>query len=497
MKLLLILVLFFSYCGISFSQNFQTIKSTDINYFGTPTLDYVLATRTDSIALAGSDSIFYSYKTVRENDTATVSGCDFIVGQNWFGSKVIIKSNGENQFLNKYNDTITIQTQALLNDTFLVYTYPSGDSLFGWVSSIDEMTILGNLDSVKTIDLFTNQPLTISNPRFQIGKESGFIEVLPFYSFPEPYGTVYTGSVLTDGSYELVGTEYPRIGITKPRVGDIYDFDIGDRIVISTNTGMTAPGSWTTYYRERDVVGKTVWGLDSVTYEFQDTSKYVQGYDSFIISTDYYGGVNTFTYYDLDEWYSSFLPEEFDTIVNDNWNSLFVNNCNQLEELKYSTAVWQEDPLDPCMVFGGLSWYSINARAIVGLGNFLPFGYTNPGFNDYTGSNLLYFYKIDGGDECGTNSYLNNDVVLRQNKAVSLFPNPSSSQVNIQMNVENQSDFDLVITDLSGKVVLNETVSASALTQGYVFDISQFEKGIYFVNLSNGSELYIQKLVKN
>ncbi|MFK7784534.1 MAG: hypothetical protein AB8B56_05455, partial [Crocinitomicaceae bacterium] len=64
LRLLFVLTLLVNSNSI-FSQNYQTIQSEQINYYGTHNLDYILATRTDSIEISGSDSVFYSYKTFR------------------------------------------------------------------------------------------------------------------------------------------------------------------------------------------------------------------------------------------------------------------------------------------------------------------------------------------------------------------------------------------------------------------------------------------------
>jgi hypothetical protein len=87
------IILLFIISTMSFSllaQNYQTIKSTDINYFGSASMNYILATRTDSIELSGTDSVFYSYKTLREPDASTTEACEFFAGPNWYGSKVVI-----------------------------------------------------------------------------------------------------------------------------------------------------------------------------------------------------------------------------------------------------------------------------------------------------------------------------------------------------------------------------------------------------------------------
>jgi hypothetical protein len=60
---IIIIILTLGYSFLGFSQNFQTIKSNQINYFGTVLEDYFLATRTDSLEIMGTDSIFYSFKT--------------------------------------------------------------------------------------------------------------------------------------------------------------------------------------------------------------------------------------------------------------------------------------------------------------------------------------------------------------------------------------------------------------------------------------------------
>lgn len=61
------------------------------------------------------------------------------------------------------------------------------------------------------------------------------------------------------GAYSLVGHEYPRVGITKPRVGEIYDFEIGDRFIFGSSE--TASSSyWNNSHTERTVIGKTLYG---------------------------------------------------------------------------------------------------------------------------------------------------------------------------------------------------------------------------------------------
>ena len=175
----------------AFSQNYQTITSNQQNYFGSHGLNQILATRTDSVIIDGNDSIFYSYKAVRSRNNYEhfnfPENCLYQLGPNWYGSHVIIKENGHNLFFNRFNDTITIATQSNLNDTFLAYLYPNGDSLYGTVTVIDTMTILGSLDSVKTITLSHNSDPTITHLSLKLSKHHGFVQLFSPYSFPYAY----------------------------------------------------------------------------------------------------------------------------------------------------------------------------------------------------------------------------------------------------------------------------------------------------------------------
>ena len=68
MKNLLILTLFTFSLTVVFGQNYQTVKSVEQHYFWN--LDnYILATKFDSNYVAGNDSVFLAFKTLRHSDT--------------------------------------------------------------------------------------------------------------------------------------------------------------------------------------------------------------------------------------------------------------------------------------------------------------------------------------------------------------------------------------------------------------------------------------------
>lgn len=479
------------------AQNYQTIKSNQINYFGTNDLSYILATRTDSVKLSGLDSVFYSYKTVRENDTATSEACANIVGANWYGDKVVIKANGDNLFFNKNLDTICIKTQAALGDTFLVYVYPgSADSIYGWVSNIFPLIIFGVPDVIKTIDLFSTSNLNITDPQILIGENYGFIEFFAPYSFPEPYSSANFLTGYTD-NFNLVGHEFPRTGITKPLVGEIYDFEIGDRFIYEYGSQELMSSYWfTNYYKERIVIDK-YFGADSIYYVVHDTIKYTEGYDSEILNTNYYGFNQTIIITNLLSLYDSLLPEEINMTNGDSWNYLGVNNyCGRLQQTYYTTSIgFANGPENPCLEFYSLSSGSESYVASVGLGILpAPYGFEY-GYAVYNSSYLLYYSKVLE-DTCGTNSYMALDDFSKTTPSFLVYPNPTSVDATIRLNVEPTSNYQITISDLSGKIIYAEILNADLLLNGYVLPTSQLQSGIYLIVLSDGENRFVEKLVK-
>jgi len=70
---------------------------------------------------------------------------------------------------------------------------------------------------------------------------------------------------------------------------------------------------------------------------------------------------------------------------------------------------------------------------------------------------------------------------------ISIYPNPTSDIVYID---GNYSQLKVVVYDMLGKQVMNKPVTNS-------IDISQLEKGVYILQLSDGAKLTTQRIIKN
>ena len=89
---------------------------------------------------------------------------------------------------------------------------------------------------------------------------------------------------------------------------------------------------------------------------------------------------------------------------------------------------------------------------------------------------------VDAGLDCSTAG------IDDQNQLdISIYPNPTSDIVYIE---GNYSQLKAVVYDILGKQVINKSVTNS-------IDISQLEKGVYILQLSDGAKLTTQRIVKD
>jgi hypothetical protein len=76
--------------------------------------------------------------------------------------------------------------------------------------------------------------------------------------------------------------------------------------------------------------------------------------------------------------------------------------------------------------------------------------------------------------------------------ALSVYPNPSYGQLNIDLKTYNGEAVDLMVYDMRGKEMIRTQLTNASSS----FDISEFAPGSYVVRLSNGMETTTSKLLK-
>jgi subtilisin family serine protease len=81
--------------------------------------------------------------------------------------------------------------------------------------------------------------------------------------------------------------------------------------------------------------------------------------------------------------------------------------------------------------------------------------------------------------------------------ALVIAPNPTTSTFNIRFNAEKESNSELIIQDMLGRVLLQQNWYIYTGQNDLSVDASAFNKGIYFINIQTVGKNMIQKLIKN
>lgn len=64
-----------------------------------------------------------------------------------------------------------------------------------------------------------------------------------------------------------------------------------------------------------------------------------------------------------------------------------------------------------------------------------------------------------------------------------VYPNPTSNEIRIQFQSKIEKNYQLKISDATGRVVLWSKCKAMKGVNNQDFDMSKFSKGIYWVNI--------------
>jgi hypothetical protein len=79
--------------------------------------------------------------------------------------------------------------------------------------------------------------------------------------------------------------------------------------------------------------------------------------------------------------------------------------------------------------------------------------------------------------------------------SVSIRPNPSFGYINVAISGLKTGNVSVNIMDLSGKVILQEAFEATGSKINHKIDLSQFQKGIYFVKVETDTQVKTEKLI--
>lgn len=463
------------------AQDYACFKRTGTSFYINES-GYLRGFRIDSIGTEGADSVFYPFKTKRVVSNMTLP--DTGTGS-WMGRKINVKADGDYVFRTTWLHTITIKTLANPGDTWLFcndYPYRFYNAT---VTSVDTMTIMGTLDSVKTVKLNTiyisglaDSTNVLNNFEIKLSKEHGFVSVFDLYMFPyyrgsTLYSDVYFGEF---GSFSAANYTFVQTEFHVPTRQEVYDFNIGDVFVTEkfTNDAGADYHSW--YYDSitaKDIVSpfETRYSVYRFSSNFTDPSS------SWGSKSHYF---NTSTYQIVED--TSLLFDFPDIPENkDNFNTVWhywphdSTHCHTSRRYrKHDVSLWH--------VYPHKTEYKAGFTHLLD-----EFNHLYSTYHKYEAHKLVF--SVKNGTLCGKRVDIRtisiNDLALPHIKCM-IYPNPANETLHLKGILE---PVDVFITDITGRVVL----STRCTTNETSIDISQLAPDTYIIRVNDARQTFIKQ----
>jgi len=117
------------------------------------------------------------------------------------------------------------------------------------------------------------------------------------------------------------------------------------------------------------------------------------------------------------------------------------------------------------------------------------------GDEDFIDVNQIIYLEIDTlGLFPSNNVSINN---IKNTTKFTVYPNPTNDHTSISISLDKTEKVTLTIVNILGKEISREEKVLFSGKTTELLDISNFQNGIYFINLQIGNNLTTQKLVIN
>ena len=457
---------------IGVSQNYKLINSNRETHF-IDTQSSIFSIRIDSLSSVGPDTTFYNHWILSE---ASGFPCALaLTDSSWIGTRIISQDNGNYIFFNRQNDSIIIQSNAVIDSAWRLYNFSNGNYVEATLADISIQSVLGGLDSVKTITIQTkdtsgsniNHP--INGHEFKISKANGLINTINIIDFPDD-----------TSSYTLVGHSNPDVGTVNLTAREIYNYNIGDEFHTKAfNQNGSAPWEFNSSDRIKIILNKTIsTNQDTIEYlyyrEEVQISNYTQNYDPDTVM------------------FSDTLSETFIISIISNLNQLTYEVLEDSSSFSFfsinQTHNKGQKVIDQSHYrSGGNCWETYSGTAIAnpyfleGLGGWY--------YNDYMfwggGFYELVYYK-KGGNSWGTPINIKLMPKSKSRKPnVTIFPNPFTESASLIINnFQRGNSYIFKLFDYTGK----KLDSFSILNKESIFKRNNLNSGIYFYSIINDKE---------
>ena len=478
-----IFIIFFFCVNSLLAQNYQNICTTGTTLYK-PVSTYFKAFRLDSLEpLGNNDTMFISYRTIRDT---SYWDCRDTTNGSILGREILKKHNGWFYFFNSLNDSIRLNTQATLNETWKFCDLPNNCYVQAKVTSIINDSVLGMIDQVKiiTFQAKNSSNVNISNilnqKYIKLSQHWGLSQMLDVYFIP------------TDTmKYVLVGKTVLVLGIQNITWQQIFDFNVGDEF---DYFGGEISGYYQEYHKYEiyNVLEKTAYGNDSVIYSMEycrrdtilETGVITTVHDTITVNYNFQQLAN-----DNASWFNK-LPEEFLNQVNvaNTYTRNFAYNNRQTKSITIWGDLFYSSP--PCWSFYypqcdyAPLQYKYNYAEGLGSVYYSEFC-TSLGGGHSVINNLVYYKK--GSETWGTPVALNCWVLTsaeslqeKVDRAIHIVPNPVETESKIWFDTQNQNEkVTFVLTDYLGRNVTQFYTESLP----YTFNRTGLPNGIYIITV--------------
>ena len=78
---------------------------------------------------------------------------------------------------------------------------------------------------------------------------------------------------------------------------------------------------------------------------------------------------------------------------------------------------------------------------------------------------------------------------------INVFPNPTTGKVNITLDASNQSDIDVLVTDIVGKEVFKDKFNSVSGNNIYSINLSHLPEGLYLIKIISENNSFTRRII--
>ena len=120
-------------------------------------------------------------------------------------------------------------------------------------------------------------------------------------------------------------------------------------------------------------------------------------------------------------------------------------------------------------------------------------------FTDKKVTANLTYYRLKQVDTDGRFEYSKVISALRKSdkfNAISTSPNPTNDMLNIVVETKNEDDLEINLLDVFGKIIQQQKTTVQQGLNNKSLDLQDLPSGIYFLQLQQGTERIIRRIIK-